>query len=118
MPLPDEPSQEALQRLDKRLDAFDAGRKAKPFATGMGGTNDGYLLLGQLLGGMLGGVGLGWLLDHFAHTSPWGVVGGLLIGVTASIISTVRTASAMSARAMRNQTPAAPVASGEDEDET
>ena len=69
-----------------------------------------------MLGGVLGGVGLGWLLDHFAHTSPLGVVGGLLIGSGLSIYATVRTASRLSAKAATpNATSGAP--DKEDEDE-
>jgi ATP synthase protein I len=48
---------------------------------------------------VLGGIGLGWLVDRFAHTNPFGVVGGLLIGAGLSIYATVRTASRVSERA-------------------
>lgn len=128
MPDPEEssPSDErgALQSFDQRLDAFDAGRKRKPGSLlGAGaidgkGAADGYRLLGQMLGGVLGGLGIGWLVDHFAHTGPWGVVGGLLIGATLSIIATVNTASAISARAEAALGARASVAlAGRDEDE-
>ncbi|MEO8812462.1 MAG: AtpZ/AtpI family protein [Caulobacteraceae bacterium] len=117
MPDRDEPSQGALRRLDKRLDAFDAARKARPLATGMGAAGDGYRLLGQMLGGVLGGIGLGWLVDRFAHTSPWGVVGGLVIGAGLSIYATVRTASAMSARAKLQSATPPSVAADDEEDE-
>jgi ATP synthase protein I len=117
MPNPDEPSQGALKSLDKRLDAFEAGRRARPSATGMGAAGDGYRLLGQMLGGVFGGIGLGWLIDHFAHTSPWGVVGGLLIGAAAAIYSTVRTATQMSARAAQIPGPPATAAPDDEEDE-
>ncbi len=106
MPKPEESSQGASQgalgRLEGRLDAFDAGRAAKPGGQGIGeSAADGYRLLGQMLGGVLGGIGLGWLLDHFAHTGPWGVIGGLLIGAGLSIYATVQTASRISAKAER-----------------
>ena len=106
MPKPEESSQGAsrgaLGRLEGRLDAFDAGRAAKPGGQGIGeSAGDGYRLLGQMLGGVLGGIGLGWLLDHFAHTGPWGVIGGLLIGAGLSIYATVQTASRISAKAER-----------------
>ncbi len=91
MPEPEESSHGALSRLDERLDTFEANRAAKPRAAfGIGeSASDGYRMLGEMLGGVLGGVGLGWLVDHFAHTSPWGVVGGLLIGAGLSIYATV-----------------------------
>jgi ATP synthase protein I len=69
-----------------------------------------------MLGGVLGGVGLGWLLDRFAHTSPFGVVGGLLIGTTLALVTTIRTATRMSARAQSNTPPAPPAPEADDED--
>jgi ATP synthase protein I len=50
---------------------------------------------------VLGGLGLGWLIDRFAHTGPWGVLGGLLIGSVVSVYAAVRTAMAISARQAR-----------------
>ena len=101
-----------LARLDSDLASFEASRRKTP--SGMGEAGAGYRLLGQMIGGVLGGIGLGWLVDHFAHTSPWGLVLGLLIGAGLSIVSTVRTASRLSARA---EGKAGPVAAVPDDDE-
>ncbi|MBS0333364.1 MAG: AtpZ/AtpI family protein [Proteobacteria bacterium] len=74
----------------------------------------GYRFVGEVVGGVLGGVGLGWLLDRFAHTQPWGVVGGLLIGSGISIFAAVSGA----ARANKKALDAAGLAQGvPDEDE-
>jgi ATP synthase protein I len=118
MPKPDESSQRALRRLDHRLDAFEASRGAKPSSMAMGDSaGDGFRLLGQLLGGILGGLGLGWLVDRLAHTTPAGMVGGLLIGGGLSVYAAVRTAMAMSARQAAKGAPAAPVADADDDDD-
>jgi ATP synthase protein I len=119
MPKPDDSSLEALGRLDKQLETFEAARGTKPFASAVAGSaGDGYRLLGQMLGGVLGGIGLGWLVDRFAHTSPFGVLGGLLIGAGLSVYATVRTASAMSARAAKaGPSEPAPPASDDEDDE-
>lgn len=115
MPKPDESSHGDFKRLDQRLDAFEAGRASKSSVGGMGGAaSDGYRLLGEMLGGVLGGLGFGWLVDRFAHTGPWGVVAGLVIGAGLSVFATVRTASRINARATK--TPG-PIASVPDEDE-
>ncbi|HEX7760180.1 MAG TPA: AtpZ/AtpI family protein [Caulobacteraceae bacterium] len=117
MPKPDESSERALRRLDKRLDTFEASRAPKVPAQGpMASTSDGYRMLGEMLGGVLGGLGLGWLLDRVAHTSPWGVIGGLLIGSGLSVFVVVRTALAMSERASAKSAPA-PSAPDDEEDE-
>ena len=118
MPKPDDTSQGALKRLDQRLATFEAARATRPSLTGMGeGAEGGFRLLGQLLGGVLGGLGLGWLVDHLAHTQPFGILGGLLIGVGLSVFAVVRTASAMSA-SQAAKGPPAPAVADDDDDET
>jgi len=113
-PGPGQTGQDPLARLDSDLAAFDANRKQAPAGVGVeAGT--GYRLLGQMLGGVLGGIGLGWLVDHFAHTSPWGLVLGLLIGSGLSIFSTVLTASRMGAQATGKVEPIAEVPDDDDE---
>ena len=117
MPKPDEPSHGALKRLDNELDAFEASRTAKPFSMGLGGSgSEGFRLLGQLLGGVLGGLGLGWLVDHYAGTTPLGVLSGLLIGSVLSVIAAVRQASAIGAKAAASAPPAKAVAENDDDD--
>ena len=117
MPKPDESSERALRRLDKRLETLEASRATKaPVLGPMASTGDGYRMLGGMLSGVLGGLGLGWLLDRVAHTSPWGVVGGLLIGSGVSVYAAVRTALAMSERAALGSKPASS-APDDEEDE-
>lgn len=96
--------------------AFEASRKktTAPGRSGGGsGADIGYRLLSQMLGGILGGVGLGWLLDHFAHTGPWGLLTGILGGSALSIYSTVRMAIRMGAPP--KTTPDPPAGPGPDD---
>jgi len=102
-----DPEKGAIKRLDKRLAALEAQRAAKPALLGRdGGASEGYRLLGRMLGGVLGGIGIGWLLDRFAHTAPWGIVGGLLIGTALSIYAVARSAAAISDRAAKGDAAA------------
>jgi ATP synthase protein I len=111
-----DPRGQARKRLAKDLDAFEAARApgGTPL-TGIGEAGVGYRLLAGLLGGVFGGLGLGWTFDHFVHTSPFGLISGLLIGLGVSIYAAVRTALAISAKAQ----PAAPLpgVAADDEDE-
>jgi ATP synthase protein I len=103
MSQPDDESQEALKRLQDRLDAFDGakasrGRAAASAERSMG---EGYRLLGEVIGGVLGGLGLGWVVDHYAHTTPFGLVIGLLLGTAASAYAAVKSAEQMGRRARK-----------------
>jgi len=101
MPKADEPNDKALRSLDARLDAFEAKKAAEQpvRAEHEKSSQDGYRLLADLIGGVLVGLGFGWLLDHFVGTQPWGMVGGLLIGMGLAIFSVVRKATKLSAQA-------------------
>lgn len=98
MSQPDDESQEALKRLHDRLDAFDGGgRDAKglPEASAERSMGEGYRLLGEVVSGVLGGIGLGWVVDHFAHTTPFGLVIGMLLGTAASAYVAMKSADRM-----------------------
>jgi ATP synthase protein I len=101
---PNDESQEALNRLQSRLDALTAERTPKGSVAGMAerGVGEGYRLLGEVIGGVLGGIGLGWVFDHFAHTTPFGLVIGLLLGTAAAGYAAVKSADA-TAKAQRRK---------------
>lgn len=101
MPKADEPNDKAFDSLDARLAAFEAKKAAEQpvRAEHEKSSQDGYRLLADLIGGVLVGLGFGWLLDRYAGTGPWGMVGGLLIGMGSSIYIVVRKATKLSAQA-------------------
>jgi ATP synthase protein I len=97
--------------LDERIKAAEARQAAGQVRKAQGDTGQGYRLLADMIGGVLVGLGLGWLLDRYVGIAPWGMVGGLLIGLGFSIFSVVRKASQMSKAAQpphSNSEPAQP----------
>jgi len=114
VPTPGRETRDPLARLDSELASFEASRQTTRTALS-GEAGAGYRLLGQMLGGVLGGIGLGWLVDQYAHTSPWGLVLGLLIGAGLSIYSTVRTASRMGTQIETKPEPTDPVPDDDDD---
>ena len=103
MSQPDDDSREALKRLDERLNSFKAGSAPQGQADGTAERSmaEGYRLLGEIIGGIFGGVGLGWLFDHFAHTTPFGMLIGLLLGFAAAVYTAVRSVSQPGRRAAK-----------------
>ena len=116
MPDTDESRDKALKSLDARLSAFEAERRPK---AGDGVSHramgQGYRFLGEVVGGVLGGLGFGALFDHFAHTAPFGLVGGLLIGVGVSTFVAIRGAGQW-AKKESDAAGTVPAAGGDDED--
>lgn len=111
----DDHNEEAIKRLDERLDAFEGGRARSASASG-GAMGDGYRLLAELIGGVLCGAAVGFGIDQFAHTGPWGVAVGLAVGAGASVYLAARSAQRMGAKALKAQGEIAPVAADDDDD--
>ena len=49
-------------------------------------------LASEFVAGVLVGAALGWGLDQVAGTSPWGLIGLLLLGFAAGVVNVVRAA--------------------------
>jgi ATP synthase protein I len=65
----------------------------------MTATSQAYRILAELLGGVLLGIALGAVVDWLAHTTPWGVISGVLLGFALSIYMARRTANRLMAQA-------------------
>ena len=87
-----------LDRLSRELDAEKRERAAvdqpkRPTVTGYAQA----LRLGtEFVAGVLVGAALGWGLDRVAGTSPWGLIGFLLLGFCAGVVNVVRASGGMS----------------------
>ena len=115
MPKPDDRPDEALDRLGEELQAFEAAR-ARPVSPEAGQSmREGYSLFAGLIGGVLGGVGLGWLVDRLAQTAPWGIAIGAVVGAGVSVFMAVRAASRISQRALERAGPLPSVPDDEDD---
>lgn len=50
----------------------------------------GNRVLAELLGGMIGGALIGWVIDQFAGTSPWGLLVMLFLGIIVAFRNIIR----------------------------
>jgi len=85
-----EPPEDALRNLRRRVDAArgEGASKAPPqspasLALRFGGEFGAAIIVGALLG---------YGIDYFLHTGPWGLVIGFGLGFVAGVVNVVRTA--------------------------
>ncbi len=83
-----------VQALDERLKDL-RGREEARNRPKVGAETDanyriGNRVLSELLGGLAGGLFLGWLIDHFAGTSPWGLLGMMFFGIFVAFRNIIR----------------------------
>jgi len=110
-----EPNAEA-KSLDQRIAAAEAAQARTARDDSHRAMAQGYRFLGEVVGGVFMGVGLGWLVDNYVtHAPPWGLVIGLFGGAGLSIFAAVRNAQRLQneALAKAGQLPSVP----DDEDE-
>lgn len=95
----EKPEREPLAE-DARIDALEERLKAarereqKRSQPQGHGTDENYRLgnrvLGELLGGPIGGALIGWVIDRFAGTSPWGLLVMLFLGIIVAFRNIIR----------------------------
>jgi len=85
-----------LRRLDKQLGRNPASQKSEtgaPPTSAGSGLARGLRLSSELVAGVVVGVILGWALDHWVGTSPWGLIVFVLLGFVAGVRNVIRAAA-------------------------
>ena len=89
---------------DARIDALEArlaaarereAERNKPVGGAEADANYriGNRVLAELIGGIGGGAFIGWVIDRFAGTSPWGLLVVMVLGIVVSFRNIIRMAS-------------------------
>ena len=96
----DEPSGREPIGEDARIDALEQRLKAaqereearnRPKVQGVDANYRlGSRVLAELLGGLVGGALIGWVIDRFADTSPWGLLVMLAFGIIVAFRNIIR----------------------------
>lgn len=107
---------EDLERRRRELEASLASRlpgRSEREETAKAGRTTGYgqafKLSSEFIAGIVVGVGIGWMVDRMAGTSPWGLVVFLLLGFGAGILNVLR----MVGRVADPRGPGGPPSGGE-----
>lgn len=95
---PQEPLHEdaRIDALEKRLKAAGEreDKRNRPRISGADANyRSGNRVLADLLGGILGGVVIGFAVDYIAGTSPWGLLVGLFLGIVVAFRNIIRLAN-------------------------
>lgn len=104
-----------LERRRQGLEASLAtrrpgGRQGAEDARSGGATGYGQALKlsSEFIAGVLVGAGIGWVIDRWAGTSPWGLIVFLLLGFGAGVLNVLRSAGAVSEFGQGGKPPANP----------
>lgn len=89
------------RRLDRLSRDLASEKRERAVADGSSRSGDaGYgvavRLASEFVAAVLVGAGLGWGLDKVAGTSPWGLIGLLLLGFVAGVMNVMRVAGSVS----------------------
>ncbi len=83
--------------LSRSLDAEQRERvaAAAPRRSDTKGFSLAFRLASEFVAAILVGAAIGWGLDALAGTSPWGMIGFLLLGFVAGVLNVIRSAEKM-----------------------
>jgi ATP synthase protein I len=85
-----------LKSLDARISQASAHREEpEPRSRQTSNTNamgQAFRLSAEFVAGVVAGGVIGWLVDHFAGSSPWGLIVCLILGFCAGMLNLLRAA--------------------------
>lgn len=115
-----ESREEAIKRLNQSASALEARTQAAKSAevAAQKVVSQAYRIIAELLGGVAIGLAAGFVVDRMVGTTPWGVVGGVLLGFALSIYMARRTANRLMAQAKAAGLPqqGEPIVEADEED--
>ena len=91
-----------LVSLEERLDRAEAAEAKRTAGNAAPEADANYRLgnrvLAELLGGIGGGALVGWVIDRFAGTAPWGLLVVLFLGIVVAFRNIFRIANVRPSR--------------------
>lgn len=95
---PDQASEDSrLVSLEERLDRAEAAEAKRTAVNASPEADANYRLgnrvLAELLGGIGGGALVGWVIDRFAGTAPWGLLVVMFLGIIVAFRNIFRIAN-------------------------
>ena len=86
-----------IDALDERLKAAKEREEQRNRPSGSGHADANYRMgskvLSELIGGIGGGALIGWVIEHFAGTSTWGLLVLMFLGIIVAFRNIIRISS-------------------------
>ena len=84
-----------IDALDRRLQAAreredERNRPSAGSTAGDANYRMGSKVLSELIGGIGGGALIGWVIDHFAGSTPWGLLVMMFLGIIVAFRNIIR----------------------------
>ena len=106
---PEQPDSEDLDarlaKLRERLGESEAEQKAEQNeaenAHNRAGVAQAFRLSSEFIAGVVVGAGIGYAVDTFFGTSPWGIIIFLMLGFAAAVLNVMRSAGMVAESEMR-----------------
>lgn len=99
---------EDLERRRRQLEATLATRrpasrdgKDAQNPSSKTGFGNAIKLSSEFVAAIMVGVGIGWVLDYWAGTSPWGLIVFLFLGFAAGVLNVMRSAGVVAEQGMK-----------------
>ena len=106
-----------LNKADETLREPDSGADSTQSAKNRAGIAQAFRLSSEFIAGVVAGAGIGYLIDTFFGTSPWGMIIFLMLGFAAAVLNVMRAAGMVAESEMRLK-PAYELQKKQHEDET
>lgn len=99
-----------LERLGSRLGEIASGREQsakaeRRKASDASGLGQAFRLSAEFIAGVIAGGFLGWMLDSFVGSSPWGFIIGLLLGFGSGMLNMLRASGELNRKATSDKPP-------------
>jgi len=102
------PRGDDLEKRRRALEAAIASKRPEPVpderdpkTSGLSGIGYALRLSSEFIAGIVVGVAIGWFVDRFAGTSPWGLIVFLLLGFGAGVLNVLRSAGLIAEHKIR-----------------
>ncbi len=113
----DKDLEERMSRLEADLASKRKSERVVTSQAGQSGYREAVKISSEFVSAIVVGAILGYLVDKFAGTSPWGLAIFLLLGFVAGVLNVLRTAGAVKTQSPFDKAGETPPKQDEDENE-